>query len=122
MSIQAQVLDLLLALQAERGLAYLFISHDMAVVERIAHRVAVMYAGRIVEVGSARRVLGQPAHAYTRRLIEAVPTTDRARRRRAFALDASEPPSLIMPPGYEPPPAKWRRVDTDHLVRVEATE
>ena len=121
-SIQAQVLDLLLALQAERGLAYLFISHDMAVVERIAHRVAVMYAGRIVEVGSARRVLGQPAHAYTRRLIEAVPTTDRARRRRAFALDASEPPSLIMPPGYEPPPAKWRRVDTDHLVRVEATE
>ena len=119
-SIQAQVLDLLVALQAERGLAYLFISHDMAVVERIAHRVAVMYAGQIVEVGSAKSVLGQPAHAYTRRLIGAVLSMDRSRRQPPAALDTSEPPSLVRPPDYAPPPATWRRLDSDHLVRVES--
>ena len=118
-SIQAQVLDLLMELQAERGLAYLFISHDMAVVERVAHRVAVMYAGQIVEFGSAARVLADPAHSYTRRLIDAVPTTDRAQRHRHFALDTSEPPSLLRPVDYVPPPAVWRRLGDDHLVRNE---
>ncbi len=118
-SIQAQVLDLLTDLQAERGLAYLFISHDMAVVERVAHRVAVMYAGQIVEHGPAARVLGQPAHAYTRRLIAAVPTTERDRRRREFALDTSEPPSLLRPVGYRPPPTVWRQVEPDHMVRSD---
>ena len=118
-SVQAQVLDLLMELQAERGLAYLFISHDMAVVERIAHRVAVMFAGRIVEYGSAAKVLGRPAHAYTQRLISAVPSTDRSQRRRHFALDTSEPPSLLRPVDFEPPPADWRRLEDDHLVRME---
>ncbi len=118
-SIRAQVLELLADLQAERGLAYLFISHDMAVVERVAHRVAVMYAGQIVEYGLAAKVLGQPAHPYTRRLIAAVPTTDRTRRRRQFALDTSEPPSLLRPVDYRPPPTVWRQVGTDHMVRAE---
>ncbi len=117
-SVQAQVLELLTELQAERGLTYLFISHDMAVVERVAHRVAVMYAGQIVEIGDAAKVLGGPAHSYTQRLIAAVPTTDRSRRR-AFALDTSEPPSLLRPPDYVPPVPDWRQVAPDHMVRSE---
>jgi ABC-type glutathione transport system ATPase component len=116
-SIQAQVLDLLIDLQRERGLAYVFISHDMAVIERIAHRVAVMYAGQVVEIGDAASVLARPAHAYTRRLIAAVPAV--ARRHRQFALDLSEVPSLVRPLGYEPPPARWLAVGPDHLVRAE---
>ena len=118
-SVQAQVLDLLMELQAERDLAYLFISHDMAVVERIAHRVAVMYAGRIVEYGSAAKVLAQPAHSYTRRLISAVPSTDRSQRRRHFALDTSEPPSLLRPADFEPAAADWKQLADDHRVRTE---
>ena len=65
-SIRAQVVNLLMALQARHGLAYLFISHDMAVVERVAHRVAVMYLGQIVEIGPRQAVMGDPQHAYTR--------------------------------------------------------
>jgi ABC-type glutathione transport system ATPase component len=116
-SIQAQVLDLLIDLQREFGLAFLFISHDMAVVERIAHRVAVMYAGRIVEIGAARAVLADPRHSYTRRLIAAVPAIEQ--RRRQFALDTSEMPSLVRPLGFEPPPAEWRQIGPDHKVLAE---
>jgi peptide/nickel transport system ATP-binding protein/glutathione transport system ATP-binding protein len=116
-SVQAKVLDLLVDLQHEFGLSYLFISHDMAVVERIAHRIAVMYAGRIVEIGDAKSVLSDPQHGYTRRLIAAVPAIER--RRQHFALDATQVPSLVRPPGYEPPPAQWREVGLDHRVRVE---
>jgi peptide/nickel transport system ATP-binding protein/glutathione transport system ATP-binding protein len=116
-SIQGQVLELLVDLQRERGLAYLFISHDMAVVERIAHRVAVMYAGRIVEIGAARAVLRDPAHSYTRRLIAAVPAV--ARRHREFALDESDVPSLLRPKGFEPPPSHWLDLGPDHRVQAE---
>jgi glutathione transport system ATP-binding protein len=80
-SIQAQIVNLLLDLQAEFGVSYLFISHDMAVVERISHRVAVMYLGQIVEIGPRRAVFGNPQHAYTRKLMAAVPVADPARRR-----------------------------------------
>ncbi len=66
-------------------------------------------------------MLGRPAHAYTQRLISAVPSTDRSQRRRHFALDTSEPPSLMRPVGFEPPPADWRRLEEDHMVRVEST-
>jgi peptide/nickel transport system ATP-binding protein/glutathione transport system ATP-binding protein len=117
-SIQAQVLNLLIDLQQERKLAYLFISHDMAVVERIAHRVAVMFAGEIVEIGTAREVLAHPAHSYTQRLIAAVPAVER--RHRDFALDTSEVPSLVKAAGFEPPAARWRDVGPDHRVRVES--
>jgi len=116
-SIQAQVLDLLIGLQEERGLAYLFISHDMAVVERIAHRIAVMYAGEIVEIGDAKSVLASPSHPYTQRLIAAVPAVER--RHREFALDTSELPSLVKPRGYEPPPAAWVEVGPDHRARAQ---
>ncbi|UYN99147.1 MAG: ABC transporter ATP-binding protein [Devosia sp.] len=116
-SVQAKVLDLLVDLQREFGLAYLFISHDMAVVERIAHRIAVMFAGQIVEIGAARSVLGDPRHSYTRRLIAAVPAVERRRQR--FSVDMTQVPSLVRPPGYEPPPPQWREAGPDHRVRLE---
>lgn len=118
-SVQARVLDLLIDLQREFGLAYLFISHDMAVVERIAHRVAVMYAGQIVEIGKAVAVLGSPQHSYTKRLIAAVPAIER--RRQHFTVDATQVPSLVRPVGFEPPAAKWRDAGEDHRVRMEET-
>jgi peptide/nickel transport system ATP-binding protein len=80
-SVQAQVLDLMLELQETLGLSYLFISHDMAVVERVSHRVAVMHQGRIVEMGPRRAVLNEPRHAYTRALLAAVPVPDPGRKR-----------------------------------------
>jgi peptide/nickel transport system ATP-binding protein/glutathione transport system ATP-binding protein len=116
-SVQARVLDLLIDLQRELGLAYIFISHDMAVVERIAHRIAVMYAGQIVEIGDAAAVLSDPQHGYTKRLIAAVPAIERRKQR--FTLDATQVPSLVRPSGYEPPPARWREAGHDHRVREE---
>jgi peptide/nickel transport system ATP-binding protein len=116
-SVQARVLDLLIGLQSEFGLAYLFISHDMAVVERIAHRIAVMYAGQLVEIGEAASVLSHPQHSYTRRLIAAVPAIER--RKQIFTLDATQVPSLVRPKGYEPPPSLWREAGPDHRVRLE---
>jgi peptide/nickel transport system ATP-binding protein len=118
-SVQARVLDLLIDLQQEFGLAYLFISHDMAVVERIAHRVAVMYAGQIVEIGDAAAVLSAPQHSYTKRLIAAVPAIERRKER--FAIDATQVPSLVRPAGFEPPAARWRDAGVDHRVRLEAS-
>jgi peptide/nickel transport system ATP-binding protein/glutathione transport system ATP-binding protein len=116
-SVQARVLDLLIDLQREFGLAYLFISHDMAVVERIAHRIAVMYAGQLVEIGDAASVLSDPQHSYTKRLIAAVPAIER--RKQFFTVDATQVPSLVRPKGYEPPAAQWREAGPDHRVRLE---
>jgi peptide/nickel transport system ATP-binding protein len=117
-SVQARVLELLVDLQREYGLAYLFISHDMAVVERIAHRVAVMFAGQIVEIGDAKSVLSNPQHPYTKKLISAVPTIERRKQR--FELDTRQVPSLVRPIGFEPPAAKWLERGDDHKVRAEA--
>jgi peptide/nickel transport system ATP-binding protein len=117
-SVQARVLDMLIGLQDELGLAYLFISHDMAVVERIGHRVAVMFAGQIVEIGAAAEVLANPQHSYTKRLIAAVPAIERRKQR--FMVDVTQVPSLVRPLGFEPPPARWREAGADHRVRVEA--
>ena len=117
-SVQARVLGLLVDLQKEYGLAYLFISHDMAVVERIAHRIAVMFAGQVVEIGDARSVLSDPQHPYTRKLIAAVPTIDR--RKQHFELDTRQVPSLVRPLGFEPPAARWLQCGQDHMVRAEA--
>src|SRR5699024_916960 len=75
-SVQAQILNLLRDLQRRRGLSYLFISHDMAVVRYLSHRVAVMYLGRIVELGTTDEVLGSPQHPYTMGLLDAVPDLD----------------------------------------------
>ena len=96
-SIQAQVLNLLLDLRDRRGLAYLFIAHDLAVVRRIADRVAVMYLGTVVETGPARGVIATPRHPYTRALVSAVPRPDPDRQDERIVL-GGEPPSPADPP------------------------
>ncbi|MBB3949436.1 ABC transporter ATP-binding protein [Aureimonas jatrophae] len=113
-SVQRRVLDLLQELQAERGVSYLFISHDMAVVENISDRVAVMYGGQIVETGSRDQVFGSPHHPYTRRLIEAVPVPDPTRRRRAFAPMNEAHPDLVHARGTRPNAVQLREVAPGH--------
>ncbi|WP_295374710.1 dipeptide ABC transporter ATP-binding protein [uncultured Pseudacidovorax sp.] len=115
-SIQAQIVNLMLELQREMGMAYLFISHDMAVVERIAHRVAVMYLGRIVEIGPRRAVFENPQHPYTRKLMSAVPVADPSRRHQPRALLQGEIPSPIFPAGHEPDVPPLVQVGPDHFV------
>ncbi|HSU04602.1 MAG TPA: ABC transporter ATP-binding protein [Acetobacteraceae bacterium] len=115
-SIRAQVVNLLMELQARLGVSYLFISHDMAVVERVAHRVAVMYLGQIVEIGPRAAVLGDPQHAYTRRLLAAVPVPDPKRRDRSVALDDSEVPSPLRRPEDPPIVEPLVQVGADHYV------
>lgn len=115
-SIQAQIINLMLDLQRELGIAFLFISHDMAVVERISHRVAVMYLGQIVEIGPRRAIFENPQHAYTRRLMAAVPVADPARRHLRRALLEGEIPSPIRAVGDEPVVAPLQQVAPDHYV------
>jgi len=115
-SIQAQIVNLLLDLQAEFGVSYLFISHDMAIVERVSHRVAVMYLGQIVEIGPRRLVFGNPQHPYTRKLMAAVPVADPARRRRERALSSEEIPSPIRAVGDEPTVPPLVEVEPGHFV------
>ena len=120
-SVQARVLDLLAALKHEFGIAYLFISHDMAVVENISDRVAVMYLGQIVETGTRDQVFGAPRHPYTRRLIDAVPVPDPAHRRPPAARLTGEVPSPVHPAGHEPSRVKLTDIGGGHLVAGEAT-
>ena len=115
-SIQAQIINLMLDLQRELGIAFLFISHDMAVVERISHRVAVMYLGQIVEMGPRQAVFERPQHPYTRKLMAAVPVADPAHRRRERALLVDEIPSPIHALGDEPEVAPLIEVAPGHFV------
>lgn len=117
-SIKAQVCNLLLDLQQSFNLAYLFISHDMAVVERVSHRVAVMYLGEIVEIGPRQAVFDNPQHPYTRKLMAAVPVPDPARRKLKRNLSTDEIKSPIRPVGYQPPVRQYREVGEGHLVQV----
>ena len=96
-SVQSQVLNLMVRLQRERGLTYVFISHDLSVVEHVSDRVAIMYLGRIVEQGPVERIFERPAHPYTRALLEAIPAPDPKQRHRAVPVEG-ESPSAISPP------------------------
>lgn len=118
-SIQAQVINLMMELQSELGLSYLFISHDLAVVERMSHRVAVMYLGQIVEIGPRSAIFENPRHSYTQRLLDAVPIVDpRARRDRPLLTD--EIPSPVWAVGTSPERVELREVAPGHLVATEA--
>jgi glutathione transport system ATP-binding protein len=115
-SIRAQIINLLLDLQRDLGISFLFISHDMAVVERVSHRVAVMYLGQIVEIGPRRAIFEDPRHAYTRALLSAVPIADPARRHLRRSLLADEMPSPIRAVGDEPEIQPLRQVSPGHFV------
>jgi len=115
-SIKAQVCNLMMELQQGLGLSYLFISHDMAVVERVSHRVAVMYMGEIVEIGPRRAIFEDPRHPYTRKLIAAVPVPDPTRRNLRRGQDAEELKSPFRPKSYLPPKRQYREVGPGHLV------
>lgn len=119
-SIQAQIVNLMLDLQREFGIAFLFISHDMAVVERISHRVAVMYLGQIVEIGPRRAVFEHPQHPYTRKLMSAVPVADPQYHRREHALLTDEMPGSVRAPGDEPQVASLIEVGAGHFVARHA--
>ncbi len=119
-SVKAQVSNLLLDLQEKHRLAYLFISHDMAVVERVSHRVAVMFLGEIVEIGPRAAIFDNPQHAYTRRLISAVPIPDPARRGQLNPPLNEEIKSPLRPHGYVPPKRAYREVSPGHFVQEAA--
>ncbi len=120
-SIKAQVINLMMDLQAEMGLAYLFISHDIAVVERISHRVAVMYLGEIVEIGPRAAIIEDPQHPYTKRLLAAVPVPEAGRRKLRRGLSTTEIPSPVHALDYEPAPRRYREVSPGHVVQAFET-
>ncbi|WP_134681120.1 ABC transporter ATP-binding protein [Paracoccus ravus] len=120
-SVKAQVSNLLMDLQASRGLAFLFISHDMSVVERISHRVAVMHFGEIVEIGPRAAIFGNAQHPYTRRLIAAVPVPDPALRGTRSAAPPQEPRSPLRPLDYVAPKRLYREVAPGHFVMAETS-
>ena len=115
-SIQAQIVNLMMDLQAELGISFIFISHDMAVVERISHRVAVMYLGQIVEIGPRRAIFENPQHPYTRKLMAAVPVADPLQRRAPKGLQTDEIPSPIRAVGDEPLVEPLKQIAPGHFV------
>jgi peptide/nickel transport system ATP-binding protein len=116
-SVKARVVNLMMRLQAEMGLAFLFISHDIAVVERVSHRIAVMYLGEIVEIGPRVAIIENPRHPYTRKLVAAVPSPDPARRSIRRGLSNEEVPSPMKPADYVPVPRLYREVSPGHVVQ-----
>ncbi|WP_312794806.1 ABC transporter ATP-binding protein [Tianweitania sp.] len=117
-SVKAQVINLMLDLQQSLNLAFLFISHDMAVVERVSHRVAVMYLGEIVEIGPRASVFGNPQHDYTKKLMAAVPVPDPDRRRDKRVPIGDELKSPIRAADHVQPIRKYRTISDGHLVAV----
>ncbi|WP_110654152.1 ABC transporter ATP-binding protein [Salinicola halimionae] len=117
-SVQAQVINLFMDLQREEGLSYLFISHDMAVVEKMSHRVAVLYLGQIMEIGKRTDVFERTAHPYTQRLLSAVPLADPSARRQRVAL-TGEIPSSIHPVNAPPALNPLREIASGHFVAQE---
>jgi peptide/nickel transport system ATP-binding protein len=116
-SVKARVVNLMMRLQAEMGLAFLFISHDIAVVERVSHRIAVMYLGEIVEIGPRAAIIENPRHPYTRKLVAAVPSPDPARRSIRRGMSNEEVPSPMKPADYVPVPRLYREVSPGHVVQ-----
>jgi len=110
-SVQAQILNLLGEIQRRRHVSYLFISHDLAVVEHIADKVLVMYLGRIVEAGAADQVMAAPRHPYTRALLDSVPIPDPTQRDRLIVLSGEVPSPLNPPPGCPFAPRCNRALD-----------
>ncbi len=121
-SIKAQVINLMLDLQASMGLSYLFISHDIAVVERVSHRVAVMYLGEIVEIGPREAIFGNPQHPYTKKLMAAVPIPDPSRRNLERGVSNDEIKSPVRPADYVPPQRLYREVSPGHVVQIWGEE
>ena len=118
-SVQAQVLNLLMELQQDLGISMLFISHDMAVVERVSHHVGVMYLGRIVELGTRRQVFENPQHSYTRQLMSAVPVADPRQKKITEDLSFKPIPSPMHPVDYVAKPSVYREVSPGHRVLVD---
>jgi peptide/nickel transport system ATP-binding protein len=119
-SVKARVINLLMRLQAELDLAFLFISHDIAVVERVSHRIAVMYLGEIVEIGPRAAIIENPHHPYTRRLMAAAPSADPSRRSLRRNVSTEEALSSVRPLDYVPPRRLYKEVSPGHLVQVFA--
>jgi glutathione transport system ATP-binding protein len=117
-SIQAQVVNLMMDLQRDTGVAWLFISHDMAVVERIANRVAVMYLGQIVEIGPRDAIFSHPQHPYTQRLLNSVPIADPTQRT-SRSFDDTEVKSPVHPVGLQIEKVKYREVSPHHWVALD---
>ena len=118
-TIKAQVINILMDLQEELKLSFLFISHDMATVERISHRVAVMYLGQIVEIGTREDIFENPTHSYTKKLLSAVPVADPRLRRTERSLEADEIPSATKDLTYEPVLVSYEEISPSHFVAQE---
>lgn len=115
-SVQAQVVNLMMELQADLGISILFISHDMAVIERVSHHVGVMYLGRIVEMGTRQAIFEDPRHEYTQSLLSAVPIADPAKRKLEGELNIKPIPSPIRGLDYEAAPSVYEQVGPEHFV------
>ncbi len=115
-SVQASVINLLLELQDELGLSYLFVSHDMAVVERVSHYVGVMYLGRMVEIGDRQTIFSNPTHPYTRALMKAVPIADPNKRFNVDDINFKPISSPIRDLGFVPEPSSYDMIKKDHFV------
>ena len=117
-TVQAQIINLLMDLQDAYGISYLFISHDMAVVERISHTVAIMYLGKIVEIGTRAQVFENPKHSYTIKLLNSVPIPDPTIKKERKKLTFEEVPSQIKPIDFNSAPSEMIELEPGHYVAV----